>query len=146
MPMSVAKPRSASSRTMVADFPPSSKKLRFMVAAPFSMMRCPTAVEPVNEIMSTLGDSVSSSPMRWSDDVTMLTTPVGMSVCSATDAPAAWRSTACPGRLQHHGVAGGQRLAQLVEVTSKGKFHGTMAPTTPTGSRQMRRESSEPCR
>ena len=34
----------------------------------------------------------------------------------------------------------------LFEVTSKGKFHGTMAPTTPTGSRQIRRESSEPCR
>ena len=33
----------------------------------------------------------------------------------------------------------------LCEVTSNGKFHGTMAPTTPTGSRQIRRESSEPC-
>ena len=32
----------------------------------------------------------------------------------------------------------------LCEVTSKGKFHGTMAPTTPTGSRQIRRESIVP--
>jgi hypothetical protein len=39
MPMRVAKPRSASSRTIVADLPPSSRKVRFMVAAPFSMMR-----------------------------------------------------------------------------------------------------------
>ena len=35
-----------------------------MVAAPFSMMRLPTAVEPVNEIKSTFGESVSSSPTR----------------------------------------------------------------------------------
>ncbi len=35
-----------------------------MVAAPFSMMRLPTAVEPVNEIRSTFGESVSSSPTR----------------------------------------------------------------------------------
>jgi hypothetical protein len=35
-----------------------------MVAAPLSMIRLPTAVEQVNEIMSTLGESVSSSPTR----------------------------------------------------------------------------------
>ena len=38
-----------------------------MVAAPFSMIRLPTTVEPVNEIMSTFGDSVSSSPTKWSE-------------------------------------------------------------------------------
>ena len=118
-----------------------------MVAAPFSMMRWPTAVEPVNEIMSTLGDSVSSSPMRWSDDVTMLTTPGGMSVCSAMRRPR---------NVAFHGVSGAgfsttvlpvaSAWPSLCEVTSKGKFQGTMAPTTPTGSRQIRRESSEPCR
>ena len=143
MPISVAVPRSASSRTMVADLPPSSRKTRFMVAAPFSMMRWPTAVEPVNEMQSTLGDSVSSSPIRWSDDVTTLTTPAGMSVFSATMRPSS---------VAFHGVSGaGLRITvlpvasawpSLCEVTSKGKFHGTMAPTTPTGSRQMRREST----
>ena len=116
-----------------------------MVAAPFSMMRWPTAVEPVNEIMSTLGESVSSSPIRWSDDVTTLTTPAGMSVFSAMRRP---RSVA------FHGVSGAglsttvlpvaSAWPSLCEVTSNGKFHGTMAPTTPTGSRQIRRESTEP--
>ena len=115
MPIMVAKPRSASSRTMVADLPPSSRKVRFMVAAPFSMMRCPTAVEPVNEIMSTLGDRVSSSPIMWSDDVTMLTTPGGMSVCSAMRRPrrVAFHGVSGAG-FSDHRVAGGQRLAQLV--------------------------------
>ena len=87
-----------------------------MVAAPFSMMRCPTAVEPVNEIMSTLGDSVSSSPTRWSDDVTTLTTPAGMSVCSAISRPrnVAFHGVSGAG-LSDDRVAGGQRLAQLVQ-------------------------------
>ena len=56
--------KSASSSTMVADFPPNSRKSRFIVAAPFSMIRLPTTVEPVNEIMSTFGESVSSSPTK----------------------------------------------------------------------------------
>ena len=67
------------------------------VAAPFSMIRFPVAVEPVNEIMSTCGDSVSSSPTRWSDDVTTLNTPGGMSVFSATSRPR---------RVAFHGVSG----------------------------------------
>ena len=44
----------------------------------------PVAVDPVNEIMSTRGETVSSSPTRWSEEVTMLRTPGGMSVFSAT--------------------------------------------------------------
>ena len=56
--------RSASSSTIVADLPPSSRNTRFIVAAPFSMIRWPTTVDPVNEIRSTFGDSVSSSPTR----------------------------------------------------------------------------------
>ena len=122
---------------MVADLPPSSRKTRFSVAAPFSMIRLPTAVDPVKEIRSTLGDNVSSSPTRWSDDVTTLSTPGGNSVCSATRRPS---------RVAFHGVSGaGFKMTvlpvasawpSLFSVTSSGKFHGTMAPTTPTGSFQ----------
>ena len=89
--------KSASSRTIMADLPPSSRKTRFRVAAPFSMMRLPVAVEPVNEIRSTRGRAVSSSPTRWSDEVTTLTTPAGMSVFSATSRPS---------RVAFHGVSG----------------------------------------
>ncbi len=137
MPIAHADPRSASSSTMVADLPPSSRNSRFNVAAPFSMIRRPTAVEPVNEIRSTFGDSVSSSPTRWSEAVTTLTTPAGMSVFSTISRPR---------RVALNGVSGaGLRTTvlpvasawpSLLMVTSKGKFHGTMAPTTPTGSRQ----------
>ncbi|CNJ04177.1 Uncharacterised protein [Mycobacterium tuberculosis] len=64
MPTMQAVPKSASSSTIVADLPPSSRNSRFMVAAPFSMIRLPTTVEPVNEIRSTFGDNVSSSPTK----------------------------------------------------------------------------------
>ncbi len=56
--------KSASSHTIMADLPPSSRKTRLRVGAPFSMMRLPVAVDPVNEIRSTFGESVSSSPTR----------------------------------------------------------------------------------
>ena len=145
MPMSVAVPRSASSSTTLADFPPNSRKTRFMVGAPFSMMRCPTVVDPVKEIMSTFGERVSSSPTRWSDDVTTLSTPAGRSVRSAASLPR---------KVAFHGVSGAgftttvlpvaSACPSLCSVTSTGKFHGTMAPTTPTGSRQIRRESRVP--
>ena len=76
-----------------------------MVGAPFSMMRLPVTVEPVNEIRSTRGLMTSSSPTRWSDDVTTLTTPAGMSVCSATRRPR---------RVAFHGVSGaGLRIIVL---------------------------------
>src|SRR6202050_2668484 len=79
--------KSASSHTIMADLPPSSRNTCLSVAAPFSMILLPTAVEPVKEIMSTRGETVSSSPTRWSDDVTTLTTPGGMSVFSAISRP-----------------------------------------------------------
>ena len=79
--------KSASSRTMVADLPPSSRNSRLSVAAPFSMIRFPTAVEPVKEMRSICGERVSCSPTRWSDEGTTLKTPGGMSVCSATIRP-----------------------------------------------------------
>ena len=53
------------------------------------MMRRPTAVEPVKLIMSTSGEVVRISPIALSDDVTTLSTPGGMSVCSAAKRPRA---------------------------------------------------------
>ena len=136
MPIPQDLARSASSSTIVADLPPSSRNRRFIVAAPFSMIRLPTAVEPVKEIRSTFGESVSSSPTRWSDAVTTLTTPAGMSVLSAIRRPR---------RVALNGVSGAgfsttvfpvaSAWPSLWIVTSNGKFQGTIAPTTPTGSR-----------
>ena len=96
---------------MRADLPPSSRKTRFSVAAPFSMMRLPVAVDPVNEIRSTLGESVSSSPTRWSDEVTTFTTPAGMSVFSAMRRPS---------RVAFHGVSGAGLMIVVLPVARIG--------------------------
>ncbi len=80
-----------------------------MVAAPFSMIRLPTTVEPVNEIRSTFGDNVSSSPTKWSDAVTTLTTPAGMSVFSAISRPS---------RVALNGVLGAGLSTTVLPVPS----------------------------
>jgi hypothetical protein len=110
--------RSASSTTMSADLPPSSRKRRFIVAPPFSKMRLPVAVEPVKEMRSTSGLVVSSSPTRWSDDVTTLNTPAGMSVFSATRRPS---------RVAFHGVSGG--LGMTFAVARPGRSSATTPRT-----------------
>ena len=105
----------------------------------------PVAVDPVNETRSTRGSSASCAPNRWSLDVTTLTTPGGMSVCSATA-----RASAAAA----HGVSGaglsttvqpaasaGPTLARLIWC---GKFHGVIAPTTPAGSRSTQRCDATP--
>ena len=61
MPATAA-PRSASSKTSAAPFPPSSISCRFMSRPHTSAMRCPTAVEPVKLTMSTSGESTAASP------------------------------------------------------------------------------------
>ena len=116
-----------------------------MVAAPSAITLRPVAVDPVNETMSTRGSLANSAPTPWSLEVTMLITPGGKSVCSVMSSP----STAA-----HHGVSGagfkttvfpaasaGPILARLIWW---GKFHGVMAPTTPTASRAIVRRVGIP--
>ena len=79
------------------------------VAAPFSMIRLPVAVDPVNEMQSTRGSRVSSSPTRWSDDVTTLTTPAGMSVRSRIIRPS---------RVAFQGVSGAGLSTVVLPVAS----------------------------
>ena len=136
---------STSSRTMLADLPPSSRKTFFTVSEPLAMMRRPVAVDPVNVIMSTRGSVVSTSPTRWSDEATTLTTPAGMSVSSATRRPST---------VADHGVSGAGLSTTvfpaaragpiLARFKLSGKFHGVMAPTTPTASRRTRRRCGVP--
>ena len=103
---------------MLADLPPSSRNTRFSVSAPRAAMRLPTAVEPVNEIMSTRGSPVSTSPTAaGSTDVTTLNTPGGMSVSSATSLPIHVARVRRVGRgLQDDRAPGGERGRELRQV------------------------------
>ena len=140
-----AEATSASSRTIAADLPPSSRKTFFSVGAAAAMMARPVAVDPVKETMSTRGSEVSRAATSLDRGVTTLSTPAGMSVRSATRRPSSAAT---------HGVSGagfsttvqpaaraGPILARLIWV---GTFHGEIAATTPTGSRRTVRRVGIP--
>src|SRR2546428_503129 len=98
------------------------------------------AVEPVKEILSTLGSVTSRSDTSRSA-VTTFTTPAGRPTASATSAntyPAAGASgDTFSTTVQPASSAG----AALLTISWSGPFHGMMAPTTPTGSRHSRPKS-----
>ena len=125
---------------MLADLPPSSRNTFFTVSDALAMMRRPVAVEPVKVIMSTRGSVVSTSPTMWSDEATTFTTPAGMSVSSAMMRPRHVADHGVSGAgFKHHGVARRQGRAELGQVQVEREVPGVMAPTTPIGSRRMRR-------
>ena len=69
--------RSASSKTRCADLPPSSSNTPVMLAAAAAATCAPTAVEPVNAILSTSGCAASALPTAGPNPVTTLKTPGG---------------------------------------------------------------------
>ncbi len=117
--------RSASSSTRLTDLPPSSRNTGFRVSAAAAMIRRPVAVEPVKAIMSTSATSVSTSPTRWSDEVTTLTTPggdVGLLGDQSAEAGGVPRSVGR--RLEHARVAHRQDRSELVEDDLDGEVPG----------------------
>ena len=108
--------RSASSRMMSADLPPSSRKSRLSVGAPAAMIRRPVAVEPVKEMRSTRGSTTSCSPTQMVRRRHHVDDPVGdVGLLGDQAADAGGRPRGVRRGLDHHGVAGGQGLAELVE-------------------------------
>ena len=128
---STAPSRSASSKTMNGDFPPSSRDRRLPEPAVACRIKRPTSVEPVNAILSTEA-STSAEPVEPSP-VTTLKTPGGRPMVWATSAKssavngvnsAGFNTTVLP-----IASAGATFHASI----SSGKFHGMIWPTTPTG-------------
>jgi hypothetical protein len=97
----------------------------------------PTSVEPVKATLSIPGCAANAAPAVSPKPVTMFTTPSGI--------PASWISS--PSRSADSGVssAGFKTTVQPVAsagpsfhaAISRGKFHGMIWPTTPTGSRNV---------
>ena len=108
------------------------------------MTRRPTAVEPVNESMSTSTCSDRRAPTTDPGPVTTFSTPSGR--------PASWQI--CARRIVVPGVSSAG-LTTAVQPTarangsfwlmiSSGKFQGVIIPTTPTGSRRTSPEHRRP--
>ena len=122
---------------MLGDLPPSSSESRFSVPAASRMICLPTSVEPVNAILSTRGSRTMAMPTLPPGPVTTLTTPSGT--------PASWQSSAnlsavsgvCDAGFSTIVLPAARAGASFHDERRKGKFHGTMAPTTPTGWRSV---------
>ena len=132
--LSTAASRSASSATITGLLPPSSNVTRFRSRAATSIMCFPVSLSPVKDTFLTLGFLRSSSPTTPPGPGTTLNTPFGR--------PASDNICA------HLIVVNGVELAGLITMASPdlmeettfapinitGLFHGTIPPTTPTGS------------
>ena len=102
------------------------------------MTCCPTSVEPVKPIFATSGCSISRCPTTEPLPVTTLRTPSGIPASSASSAS----------RSAESGVSSAGFSTTVLPVASagpsfqdemlSGKFHGTIRPTTPSGSRNVR--------
>ncbi|CNG90163.1 Uncharacterised protein [Mycobacterium tuberculosis] len=123
----------ASGSTMAADLPPSSVLQRRMRAPHAAAIREPTAVEPVKLILSTPGCSVSSSPVA-APPFTTLTTPSGSPASSIASISTPNSSGASGAGLSTTVQPAARAGPSFNAATNSGVFHGTMAPTTPTGS------------
>ena len=102
----------ASSKTMLAALPPSSSVTRLRVPAIERAITLPTSVEPVNATLSTPACSTSARPVSPAP-VTMLTTPGGQVGLLADLGEQQRGERRRLGRLEHDGVAAGQRRRDL---------------------------------
>jgi hypothetical protein len=125
---------SASANTMLALLPPSSRVTRFTCSAARAMMRVPTSVEPVKQTLRTSGWVTNRSPT---------TEPFpGRTVRTCSGSPASRASS--PIRIALMGVISAGLSTTVLPAASAGaipqpaigigKFHGTITPTTPSGS------------
>ena len=136
---------SASSRMIAADLPPSSRLTLLSCSPHRAAMRRPTALEPVNAILSTPGWRTSASPISGPPGSTD-TTPSGRSSCSIISANhKASRGVSGAGLIMtvHPAIRAGINLGMIKNC---GTFHGTIAPTTPTGALRRCTSPSTPWR
>ncbi len=130
---------------MLGDFPPHSSHTRFMFDWPeYCSISLPVRVEPVKAMQSTSMCSASAWPAVWPKPGSTLNTPSGM---PASDASAAMRMAVSGDfsdgfRMNELPAASAGPIFQAAMIN--GKFQGTMAATTPIGSRVINASASGP--
>ena len=101
------------------------------------MMRLPTGVEPVNAILSTSGWAARASPAIAPGPGTTLTTPAGNPASMISSPSRSAVSGVCSAGLNTTVFPAASAGPSFQAAISSGKFHGTICPTTPTGSRSV---------
>ena len=122
---------------MFGDLPPSSSVMRFSVSAEPRMISRPVEVSPVNAILSMPGCSTRTRPTSDPGPVITLRTPAGTPTLAAMSASASAVNGVWLAGLMITVLPQASAGATFHAVSSSGKFHGTIAATTPTGSRRV---------
>src|SRR5262245_30568670 len=138
--MPIAAPRTAAStsesaKMMFGLLPPSSSETFFTVSAAVRATNLPTSVDPVNEILSTLGCATSAAPAVVPGPGTTLKTPAGSPASAQISASARAVSGVCAAGFNTTVLPHASAGATCHVACNIGKFHGTIEPTTPSGSR-----------
>ena len=84
-------------------------------------------------ILRTTGDSVIALAISLARPGTTLKTPRGTPACSASAARAVAENGVWLAGLMTMGQPAANAAAALRVIIEEGKFHGVIAPTTPTG-------------
>ena len=133
-PFLTAVSKSASSRMMLADLPPSSWATRLTVGAAFCATRTPARVEPVKDIMSTSGCWLSAVPTPGPSPLTRLNTPAGTPAASRISAKIIASNGAISLGLSTIVQPAARAGATLTAIWFIGQFQGVIRPQTPMGS------------
>ena len=129
---STAWSRGASSKTMFAALPPSSRVTDVPLPATARAMDLPTSVDPVKATLSMSGCVTSARPVSAAP-VTMLTTPWGRSACRQISANINAVSDVVSAGLSTTVLPQARAGAIFQASIIKGKFHGMTWPATPSG-------------
>ena len=136
--LAAARSRSASANTTLADFPPSSKVTRLIVPDARAITSRPASVEPVKVTLATSGCSTRTVPTVVPRPTTTSSTPSGMPASRASSASRSAVSGVSSAGFTTTVLPQARAGPIFHEVMAMGKFHGTMAATTPRGSCQVR--------
>ena len=106
------------------------------VSAPFLRISLPTGVLPVKAIRSTWGCRTSISPTARSGPAITLTTPAGTRLAAMIFPSASAESGVSGDGLSTTVLPVTSAIASFQQAMRCGKFHGTIAAQTPSGSRR----------
>src|SRR5687767_14188547 len=129
--------RSASARTMLGDFPPSSSDTFFKVPAARAISPRPTSDDPVNAIASMPGWSTMAFPTTLPPPGMTFSTPGGRPHSRAYSANFNRESDVFDAGFEMMVLPQARAGAIFQTASMSGKFHGVIAPTTPSGSRSV---------
>src|ERR1700759_4744174 len=128
---------SASAKTTLADLPPSSSVTRLIVSAAPRAIPRPTSVEPVKAILATSGCSTRRLPQTLPGPTTTFSTPSGIPAKRAVPSSRTALSGVSSAGFKTIVLPAASAGATFQAAIVKGKFQGTINPTTPSGSRKV---------